>query len=663
MYKRNVLLAFSYLSLSIGVLSVFSPTFKYDFINYDDNEYVYENPNIKDGLNLKSTKWAFAEFYAANWHPLTWISHALDIELFGLNPGFHHFTNVAIHVLNALVIFSIFLYLSKNILLSFFVSFVFAVHPLKSETVCWISERKDLLCAFFSFISIYSYLKHKIELSKRHYAYALLFFLCALLSKPMAITLPFVLLLLNYWPIRATKNEDRTQIARSLLPFFVLSIPAVFVTLWSQAGEGALAASISISDRLFNAFFSYVKYIRMFIYPNNLYLFYPFRSNFSLMQKSLPLILLVAISIISIAYRKKTPYLFVGWFIYVIMLIPVIGFIQAGSQAMADRYTYMPTIGLLIMLTGSVGYFYRKKPKALPALVVAATCGSALLAYLTIKQNAVWKNSQSLYSNAISKDPYNYLAYCNLGTFYLNNNQFGRAINYLRSSLAIYPGYRMALSNLGIAYLREAQKDSAKKYLELAIANDSTNSPALLHLGILHAQSGNDSSANDYIHKSCYYAQDDWEPVFRLGLLHLKNEKYYRAKKCLTQSLRLHSDNWEVYNALGYAHFRTKNYADAQRIYGKALELNSENPELFNTYGKTIFMQNRYSEAMKYYSRAIELNNDYALAYFNIAEVYERLNNDEKAILNYKISAHKSRKLAPAVYKRLEKIGSSPTRN
>ena len=363
--KRDLLTC---LFIIMVTLSVYWQVQNFDFLNFDDDMYVTDNHHVQEGLTLKSIIWAFTTIHASNWHPLTWLSHMLDCQLYGINAGWHHLTNLLFHIANTLLLFFVFQKMTGCFWQSVFVATLFALHPLHVESVAWISERKDVLSTFFWMLTMWSYTRYVERLEVNRYLLVILFFTLGLMSKPMLVTLPFVLLLLDFYPLyrfRFQKSDtsanpkQRSNILLLVLekiPLLVLTAVSSAVTLYAQKhGEAIMSLdAISLKIRISNAVVSYIKYIGKMIYPSNLAVMYPFQGILPWWKITGACLILVSMSLLAIRIIKQSSYFAVGWLWYIGTLVPVIGLVQVGNQSMADRYTYVPLIGLFIIITWGV---------------------------------------------------------------------------------------------------------------------------------------------------------------------------------------------------------------------------------------------------------------------------------------------------------------------
>lgn len=366
--------------LVLAIAAVYAQVLGYEFINLDDDQYVTANPQVRAGLTTQGFAWAFGEFSLFNWHPLSWLSHMLDVQLFGLDAGAHHGTSVLLHLVNSLLFFHVLSIATRQLGPAAAVAGLFALHPAHVESVAWVSERKDLLSTLFLFLTLSAYLRYCKSGSSRSLALVGAFFSLGLMSKPMLVTLPFVLLLLDLWPLnrlepsRESFAQRLPSLVKEKLPLFALSAFSIFVTIRAQASGGAMkaGAGLSLLDRLDNALISYVRYLGMAVFPKDLAIYYPHPGGWSGLLVLSSFALLVGITVLVVWRLQKRPYLAVGWFWFVGTLIPVIGIVQVGSQSIADRYTYVPYVGLFVAAAwGAREWTTRLRERR--RLVIAAT--------------------------------------------------------------------------------------------------------------------------------------------------------------------------------------------------------------------------------------------------------------------------------------------------
>jgi tetratricopeptide (TPR) repeat protein len=461
---------------------VFGKTLWHDFVNYDDPRYVYQNTKITSGLNIAGIAWAFTHIHSENWHPLTTITHMLDCSLYGLKAGGHHFSNVLFHTIAVVLLFLALQQMTGALWKSAFVAAVFAIHPLHVESVAWVAERKDVLSGVFLMLSLLAYVHYVRAPSTWHYLIVAFVFALGLMSKPMLVTLPFVLLLLDYWPLGRITDE-RSYTGHQLLSLLVEKIPLIalsalssVVTFLAQQGAIGWTEQLPTLPRVNNALASYVIYMRQMFWPANLAVFYPHPENrLSPLEISLALAVLIGITMAAIILRKKAPYFITGWLWYVGMLVPVIGLVQVGWQGHADRYTYLPQIGLYIAGTWAVADLtasWRRRRVLLGAvglLVVGALSCSASI------QTSYWRNSETLFTHALAVTGKNDVAENNLGIIFLEKGQLDEAIARLQTAIDLRPENGPAQNNLAKALLQKDRVAEAmvhyRKFLEIEPEN------------------------------------------------------------------------------------------------------------------------------------------------------------------------------------------------
>jgi tetratricopeptide (TPR) repeat protein len=459
------------LSLAVLTWLVFGQTLWHDFINYDDPRYVYENTRITGGLSFSGVAWAFTHIHSMNWHPLTTISHMLDCQLYGLNAGWHHFTNVFLHTMAVLLLFIVLQQMTDAFWRSAFVAAVFAIHPLRVESVAWIAERKDVLSGIFFMLTLLAYVYYVRLPGSRRYLVIVLAFACGLMSKPMLVTLPFVLLLLDYWPL----NRMKGQVLKCLLeklPLIVLSVISSIATLVAQKGAVGYTEELPILERINNAVVSYVLYIWQMLWPVNLAVFYPHPENrLPLWEIIVSLLLLIGVTAVAIALRKQRPYLITGWLWYLGMLVPVIGLVQVGWQGRADRYTYLPQIGLYIAVAWALTDLTTLWRHQRAILSAAALLTIVVLSWRASVQTWYWRDSETLFKHALAVTKDNDVAENNLGIVYLRQGKLDEAISLLQAAVDLRPDNSPAHENLAKALLQKGQVADAlihyRKLLEL----------------------------------------------------------------------------------------------------------------------------------------------------------------------------------------------------
>jgi len=458
--------------LAVVTLAAFSQALQCDFVNFDDPRYVTENPNVTAGITAESLRWAFNAGYASNWHPLAWISHMIDCRLFGINPVGHHLTNLLLHVLNAVLLLLILKRVTGSLWKSAVVAALFAVHPMHVESVAWVAERKDVLSALFWMLTMGAYLLYAERPCAGRYLAVVALYALGLMAKPMLVTLPFALLLLDYWPLRRfgaalgrpLKVSPAVVVAEKI-PLLALAAGSSALTMIAQ-GRGSSVAHwemLPLSWRIDNALVSTISYIGKMLLPIRLAAFYPHpEDGLAVWLVIVSALILAGLTLLAVRMRRSHPYVLVGWMWYLLTLAPVVGIIQVGRQSMADRYTYIPFIGLFLAVTWALGERWKTTParafspaRAVPAVIIGA------LAVCTWTQTGHWRDSRSLWEHALGVTRDNYTAHVNLGKFLADQGQFDQAIIHYREAIRIKPEFDLPHYNLGVALSKAGRPDEA----------------------------------------------------------------------------------------------------------------------------------------------------------------------------------------------------------
>jgi Tfp pilus assembly protein PilF len=562
--------------LAAITFAVFWRTVHYEFVNYDDGDYVYENPVVCGGLTLNGIAQAFIHGSFDNWDPLTTISHMLDCQFYGLNPGGHHLTNVLLHTTTVIVLFLVLRGMTGFLWRSAFVAAVFAIHPLRVESVAWVSERKDVLSGLFFALTIGAYVRYaRRPWASARYGLVVLLFALGLMCKPMLVTLPFVLLLLDFWPLKRFNQPGGRLVPWRLivekLPLFGLCVAVCMVTLFAQKRE---MQSLSLALRIGNALFSYVAYLGRMFYPVNLSVFYPYPDNgLPLWEIVLAAMLLAGISLGVFLWRRKHPCLLAGWLWYLIMLAPVIGLVQVGIQAQADRYTYLPQIGLYLLLTWMAADLCAGWRYCRAMLGGCSTIILVALFFCARAQTSYWQNSESLWTHVLACAPDNFVGHNSLGNALFKKGDVNGAIAHYEQALQIKPGYADAHNNLGNALLQKGSVDEAATQFQKALEIDPDNANAHNNLGNALLQKGNVDQAIVQFQKALQIKPDLAEACYNLGNALLKKGDVAEAIAHYQHALQIKPDLAEAHINLGNALLQKGNVAEAIIHYRKALEL------------------------------------------------------------------------------------------
>jgi tetratricopeptide (TPR) repeat protein len=496
------------------ILSIYMQVGNHQFLNLDDNGYVTSNPHVAGGITGENIIWAFTSLdeVTGNWHPVTWLSHMADVQLYGMNPRGHHLTNVVIHTISSLLLLLFLFRFTSSLWQSSFVAALFALHPLHVESVAWVAERKDVLCAFFWLLTLLFYCEYVAKRKPALYILSLFSFVLGLMAKPMLVTLPIVMLLMDFWPLRRYWHggEDQRQrrdsgrltvFIKEKIPFFIFSLASSVITIYAQNKGGAIKSLdvIPIGLRTENALLAYIKYIAKTLWPRNLAVLYPLSPSIPIWQAISSLLVLLLMSAAVVRARHRRPYLMVGWFWFLVTLVPVIGLIQVGGQSMADRYTYIPVIGLFIMVAWGAADLTRNLQHQKVVLALLAGVVISASAALTWQQLGYWRDNISLFRHTLQVTTGNYLINNNLGIALAEKGDLDAAIREYRTALGINPNYADAHYNLGNAFIKKRNPDAAiQEYQETLLINPN-HSGAHYSLGAALANKGNlDAAIQEY---------------------------------------------------------------------------------------------------------------------------------------------------------------------
>lgn len=599
------------LILALGTFLIYFQAVQNDFVNYDDPDYVTLNPHVQDGLNLQGVAWAFTTDHAANWHPLTWISHMLDSSLFGANPAGHHLTSLLLHIANTLLLFGFLFRTTGFLWRSAFVSALFTWHPLHVESVAWIAERKDVLSTFFWLLTMLAYVGYTKKPEFKRYLLTLSLFALGLLSKPMVVTLPFALLLLDYWPLnRIARSNAPTsgrpvrnwkQLVLEKIPFLLLSFVSSAITFIVQKKGGSVVRleSLPLIQRLENVPVAYFRYVWKMFFPTDLAVIYPFQDWTSL-QVAAAIIFLLAVTAAALFTLRSRPYFLVGWLWFLGTLVPVIGIVQVGLQSMADRYTYIPLIGLFIVATWGLAGLIAKfqvpqRLVSLVAILLLLACST-----LTWLQLQVWNNSVSLNKHAIEVTQNNLVARQNLGFIYCDLGQYDQALNEFSLILKSNPNDAYGLMGMGMVCAAKEDHDNALKYFNAALANKIAK-PAVthLHLGNVFFDQGKFSEATTHYSEALSIQPDFLEAHHRMGLSLLKLNQPRDAIEHFNAELKVRSALPNTHLALAECHQKLGDLNAAISHCRDAIRLNPDLISAHELLGTLLVRQANSSESQQ----------------------------------------------------------------
>ena len=550
------------LLLVLGTLAVYLPVMHHDFCTFDDGDYVNGNSMVYHGLTLAGIKWAFTSYYASNWHPLTWMSHMLDCQLFGVNPGPQHVVNVLFHVANTILLFVL---LSRWISLwpSALVAALFAWHPMHVESVAWISERKDVLSTFFALLCLLCYARYvtegggrKAEGGRRKsgfwYLISVFCFTAALLSKPMFVTLPCVMLLLDLWPLQRFNASTLQRLLVEKAPFFLLSVASCVVTFVAQHRGGLVMSfdRVPMGMRLVHVPVNYALYLSKLLWPSDLAIFYPL-APVSTLSLIVAVVVLIAVSAAAWRARGPYPYLLFGWLWFLGTLVPVIGLVQVGGAAMADRYTYFPSIGLFLALVLGLAECVRRFHLSRALTVVPSVLALAVLLWLTHVQVNYWRNDVALFSHALATTKDNVVLRLCLGLAYERNEQIPQAVAQYAMAVKLEPGRARTHSALANALARSEQPAAGLPEFEEALRLDPNNVSTHNNLGMLYVRLDRLDDAMAEYSKSLELAPHNWRTPFLMAQVAMRRGQDQEATALLQRALQEDPNNPFVLDLLG----------------------------------------------------------------------------------------------------------------
>jgi len=632
--------------LMVATFCIYSQVQDHEFINFDDDQYVTKNSIIQAGLTAESIIRVFTNVHFSLWIPITSLSYIIDYEIYGLNPKGYLLTNLFFHIANSLLLFLILFRMTGAIWQSAFVAAMFAFHPLNVESVAWIAERKNVLSTLFWLLTMWAYIRYAEKSTVKRYSLVFLLFTLGLMSKPMLVTLPFVLLLLDFWPLRRLKFEQerdgkkitekyrgkKSETLRLLLekiPLFLLTAGLSIVTFIAQKSAGAMIdkGSLAFSTRLNNAIVSYLDYLGKMIWPEKLAVLYPHPENALPVWKVIFCgMALVGITIISIRLIRKAPYFAVGWFWYLGTLVPVIGIVQVGGQAMADRYTYIPLIGIFIIVAWGVPELISKWRYKEKVLSVSAGILIPTLMVMTWTQVGHWKNSITIFKHAIRVTDKTYPTFApahnNLGVALVAEQKNEEAISHYKMAIKINPDNAKAHNNLGAALLTERKIEEAISHYKMAIKINPDFAKAYSNLGIALVAEGKIEEAISHYKMAIKINPDYANAHYNLGNALSAEGKNEEAISHYKMAIKIKPDYADAYNNLGAALLTERKIEEAISHYKMAIKIKPDYADAYNNLGAALLTERKIEEAISHYKMAIKIKPDFAEAYINLSSAY-----------------------------------------
>ncbi len=618
-----------------------------DFLRYDDDYYVLENQHVQQGLTVQSIAWAFTTFHCANWHPLTWISHMVDWKFYGKYPGGHYMTNVFLHAANAVLLFLLLLYMTGYLGRSAMVAFLFALHPAHVESVAWIAERKDVLCAFFWFATLLAYAWYVRKPSWKRFAWVVCGFALGLMSKPMAVTLPFTLLLLDIWPLcRITfASETRARWFSSIwklcvekwLLFLMAALSSIITFIAQRAGDSVIELqALPLWVRIGNAAISYWSYVRIMLWPDQLrvYYYYDF-NNISVIAAVLSAIALVLVTAFCWQIRKARPYCLVGWLWFLVTLAPVIGIVQVGEQAMAERYTYVPLIGLFIAVVWLIGDAVAHSPKVRIAAQLLAVAVILACAVKTDAQVKVWKNTVTLFSHVLEVDPRGEFPNATLGAAYLREGKLAEAEEYFERSLSYNPNWPATLTYSATCLMKTHDPRNlplARQRLDQALRIAPSDTDALTDMALWSNLTGSSKDEETYSRRAIAANPDAIQARLYLGDALQSQNKLDEAAQENRQVLAIEPDNFYAHNDLGIIFSRQGLTEEALKELRLSLAIEPDQALPHSEIGRILMKTHQFSEAAKEFTQALRFDPANVYVHNNLGVALFRLGDDENAV-------------------------------
>jgi protein O-mannosyl-transferase len=632
--------------LVLLIAAAFEPLRHNGFTVYDDNDYIRENTYVKSGLTWQSVTWAFTSGRASNWHPLTWLSHMVDIELFGLNPLGHHLHNLLLHTASTVLLFWLLYIMTGSVWPSAFTAMVFGIHPLRVESVAWAAERKDVLCMLFFMLTVAAYLYYVKRGSIGRYMLVMLCFALGLMAKPMLVTLPIVLLLLDIWPLKRTQNfidkrnpQKQTMSFLNLIaekiPLLLLVMTSCIVTYTVQKAGGSVN-DISLQTRIVNALFSYLAYLGKIFWPHNLAALYPFPVGpYPLWKPVAGSILLFVLSGIAVYYYSRKSWLFTGWFWYVVTLIPTIGLIQVGNQAMADRYTYLPSIGIVIMLSWSVVQVSAKWRHQ--TLIIGTLTIVAAIAMITTTRHQLrfWKDDVSLFEHALAVTENNAVMQNNLGGTFWKQGKEAQAFEHIQKALQLVPAFPDANINMAAILFKRKDYDKAMDCLYKALKANPDSFQANNNLALVLIELKRYDQAARYLLTALKNTEDNADIYYNMGIVLGAQKKTDEAADAYEQAIKLDHNHYEAMNELGAIKYKQGLLDEAVGYFRQCVQRDPNYVKAYSNLGLALQKQKKFEESISYCLKALQIEPDFADTWYNLALSQQTLARFQSACQSY----------------------------
>lgn len=646
----------TFIILFIFLLTIFAynPVVYYGF-NYDDKLYIINNSILKNGVTLRGLIWAFSFNNVSYWHPLSWLSLMFDVEIAGLNPYWFHIHNIFLHLINVLLIFKIFTYFNYSKKTCAIITIIFAIHPVNVESVVWIVERKNLLSGLFFLLTIYLYIKYILSRSSQFYILALISFAIGLLAKPKIIMLPLILFLFDLWPLkRIGELKDKRDILPLIIekiPFIIFSCASVFITIISVQKAHMIIPyeDIKISLRISNAIVSYFTYIVKMVYPVRLGVFYPYPDSIPIWKTALSIVALILITFIFFKKMKSHPYVIVGWLFYIIMLLPALGLMQAGRwPAIADRFLYIPSFGLFLILGGVFERYYQNLNKYIIWITIFIVI--SVMIYLTKRQVSYWRNDNTLFLHTLSITKNNYIMHNNVGVGYLEKGRWEEAEFHFRKAILIKPDYEKAYYNLGNLFFKIKRYNNAIQNYKKTIRIMPSWADAWNSMGCVYEAKGDDDKAIDCFRKALAIDPKHLGATLNLSNIWIKHRNLKKAIDLLYKAIVRHPYSWQAYNNLGNALYLKGELRESIYYLKKALNIEPESDAIHYNLANSYLKIRDLRRAKYHYEKAIAYNPKNYRAYNNLGIIHCYFKDIDGAIRLFKKAIKINPKYKDAVY-------------
>ncbi|MBF0100943.1 MAG: tetratricopeptide repeat protein [Desulfobacterales bacterium] len=631
------------LILLLAIFIAYSQVRTYPFVLYDDQAYIVNKFRIQTGLSWNNLIWALRSTEEGNWHPLTWMSHMLDCQLFGLNAGGHHLMNLLIHILNTLILFHALFKMSREYWPSILATAFFALHPVNVETVVQIAQRKNLLCSFFLALSLYSYAYYVDKETLSRYIWLIIAYSLGLMSKPMIVTLPFLLLLLDIWPLQRINSfsfKKLTIIVLEKIPLMLLSIIASILTYYAQnqAGATKMLGPVSMILKLSNVAMAYWRYLYNLFFPFNLSFFYQYPTHQHIIAVVISVLGLCLISFLAIFYINKIPWLFTGWFWFLGTLIPVIGLVQVGDQHIADRYAYIPFVGTYLIISWFV--FSIVKKYKLFSRIISVGCIIILIYFLVLtqKQTTYWSSNELLFTNAIQIDPDNYIAHYNLAVHFQEQHKKEEAKTHYREVIRIKPNHVDSINNLAVLLQEEGKGNEAIELYKRAISIDPKFEMPYLNLANELKKRGEFKEAEILYLKGYILAPNNTDILKTIGNFFMEMNKYKQAMIFFERTFNINPSDIVTIKQIALLLSMMGRFSEAIGQYEHALTIYPNDATIWYNMGIVMETSKRYKEALIYYSKSVELDPNYADANYAMGVQLSRIGKLETALKYFKKS-------------------------